>query len=87
MGLCDYDPVEVKRRKALALGKQNGKPIIQLSRQGEFIREWDSIAETIRGLGKKSLAISNACKNNRKTAGGYKWMYKTDFEYSNLDII
>jgi hypothetical protein len=92
LGLCDYEPVEVQRRKALALGKQNGKPIIQLSLQGEFIREWDSIAEAIRGIGKKSLAISNACRDNRKTAGGYKWMYKENYspikalEIGKIDI-
>ena len=43
-------------------------PIVQMTRQGEFIREWDSATAATNELGFKSRSkISDCCKGNRKT--------------------
>lgn len=53
------------------------KPIIQLTKSGEFIKEWDSITEAANSEFSLS-AIIEVCKNkpHRKTHKGYAWKYK-----------
>ena len=47
----------------------------QLSLEGEFIKEWDSIIEASRALKINDPSISSVCKGKRKTSGGFKWEY------------
>ena len=54
------------------------KPIIQMTMDGEFIREWPSIHSAHLALGLDSKSISGACHQHygTKTAGGYRWKFK-----------
>ena len=52
----------------------NAKAVIQLSLDGEFIAEYESAMEAERETGIKD--VHAACRNERKTAGGYNWKYK-----------
>lgn len=53
------------------------KPIIQLNKDGSFIKEWPNIREAMLFLNKKSNGdISNCCNGNNKTAYGYIWKFK-----------
>lgn len=54
--------------------------VIQLSLDGEFIKEWESIAEAAKSLNIIKSNISRCCKGIRKTVNGFKWCYK---EYYN----
>lgn len=60
----------------------NAIPLVQLSKDGDFIREWECAASAQRELGIKRNNINNCCNNKPKynTAGGYRWMYKKDWE-------
>lgn len=53
------------------------KKIIQLTKSGEFVREWDSITDAAN-FGFSISAIVEVCKNkpSRKTHKGYVWKYK-----------
>lgn len=51
-------------------------PILQLSKEGLFIRRWDSMGEVTRTLGIHTSAISNCCRGLQKQSGGYKWTYE-----------
>lgn len=53
------------------------KQVVQLTKTGEFIKEWDSITEA-SNFGFSSTAIIEVCKNkpHRKTHKGYVWKYK-----------
>lgn len=51
------------------------KPIIQFSKDGEFIKKWDCISEIQRELVINKGNICQCCKGNLKTAGGYIWRY------------
>jgi hypothetical protein len=67
----NYTPTKEAIERAV---EKNRKPIIQLSKNGEFIREFKSIAEA-----SSITKISNICrvlKNRQKTAGGFIWKYK-----------
>ena len=59
------------------VGKGSGfKPVIQLSLDGEFIAEYESISEANRALGVKESHIGQVCRGQRQISNGYKWKYK-----------
>lgn len=53
--------------------KSNNKPILQLSLDGEFIREWPSATDVGRQV---RSSIKDCLKGRHKTAYGYIWKYK-----------
>lgn len=58
-------------------------PIVQLSKEGKWVNEFDSITDAAihinNNKSKCSVNISSVCKGKRDTAEGYKWMYKDDY--------
>ena len=54
----------------------NTKPILQFSKDGEFIAEYPSIMEASRQTGCNNSHIGSCCKGERKSTGGYIWKYK-----------
>ena len=62
--------------------KQNqvSKPVIQLSLNFEFIKEWNGVREIERELGFKHSNIANCCKGKSQSSYGYIWMYKDEWE-------
>ena len=54
------------------------KPIIQMTMDGEYIREWPSIYAAHLALGLDSKSISGAFRQRygMKTCGGYRWKFK-----------
>ena len=58
-------------------GKDNhlSKQIIQLTLDGEVIKNWDCIMDIKRELGYHQSNISNCCKGRHKSAYNYKWAY------------
>lgn len=54
-------------------------PVIQLSKDGEFIKEWPGIIYAAAALGISSASsISECCRGKRKTIGGFRWKYKNE---------
>ena len=51
-------------------------PVLQFSKDREFIKEWPSIREAGRQLGISQGSICSCCKGRLKTAGGFIWKYK-----------
>lgn len=56
------------------------KTVIQLSKDFDYIKEWSSVSDASRFLNVETGNISSVCNGKRKTTGGYKWMYKDDYE-------
>lgn len=54
------------------------KPIIQLSKDGEFIKIWESI--NIANTHYNTSHISDCCGNKRNFCRGFKWGYLDDYE-------
>ncbi|WMU08104.1 putative intron-associated endonuclease 1 [Clostridium phage vB_CtyS-FA67] len=53
------------------------KPVLQLDKEtGEVIAEFAGIKEAERVTGINNGHISNVCRGERKSAGGYYWQYK-----------
>ena len=54
--------------------ERQSKPVIQMTMEGEFIKEWKSARFAQRQLGVNN--ISCACSGRYDSAGGFKWSYK-----------
>ena len=52
------------------------KPIIQYTKEGEFIKEWTSGREASIVLSIPPGNITKCCKGELKSAGGFVWSYK-----------
>lgn len=53
---------------------------------GDFIKEYASMTDAaIDTNGKRELSskISSCCNKKRKTAGGFKWVHKAEYESMN----
>jgi len=70
-----------KQRNAVSkYAKENRvKPIIQLGIDGSFIKEWKSAVKASEILKIGNKTISNCVTGRSKTAGGYKWVTKEQF--------
>jgi len=53
------------------------RPILQFSRDGTFIKEWDCIQQAVDSLNVTQALISRVCiKEGKYTAAGFLWRYK-----------
>ena len=70
-------PLSESHKKALsdALKGVNAKKILQFTKYGEFIKEWQSAYEVHRELGISQGNICACCNGKRKYASGYIWRY------------
>lgn len=63
----------------------NGKIVIQLDKNGNFIAEFGSQLEAARSVGSKdSTGISACCLGKQETAYGFKWKYKENHVFKNV---
>lgn len=81
IGWCDYNPY-LQRIKDN--GKKNVISVVQLTVDNNFIRYWDSLTQIEKELGILHGNVSAVCTGKQKTAGGFKWVYKEDYEKSKL---
>ena len=52
------------------------KPVLQFTKNGEFIKEWKSTRDVQRNLGYDHGNISSCCTGRYKSAYGFNWKYK-----------
>lgn len=63
-----------------ALCKRQRDKIVQLTLDGAFVKYFDYPTEACRELGVSNNGfINQVCKNKRKSAYGFKWMYYSDY--------
>ena len=57
--------------------KAQCKAVNQYSKDGKFIKRWNSLGDAYRTLGIDRSQIINVCKHKKQcvTAGGFKWEY------------
>ena len=55
--------------------------VYQYSLKGDYIKEYNSIADAMRDCNISNGKISECCSGKRKSIGGYRWSYK---KYNNL---
>jgi len=66
---------------------QHPKHVIQCDRNGNYIKEWQSIAQISKTLGYSKRNIEACCNKikNHKTSYGFLWFYKDNYESNNID--
>lgn len=57
------------------LAYSNGKKVKQYSKSGDFIKEFNCIADASRECNISTTNISKCCKGKRHSAGKYVWKY------------
>lgn len=70
---------EVKRKIGLGNKGTCMKPVIQASMDGSFIKEWPGGSYAARELGICAENISSCCLGKSRSAGGYRWFFKTEY--------
>lgn len=58
--------------------KRKGFPVIQMTLEGTAIKEFASSHFAQDELGICAIHIADVCRGTRKSAGGFKWMYKNE---------
>jgi hypothetical protein len=79
LGWCDYSAKVAIDEIKYIRGKSNGRHIVQLDLEGNYINEWESINEASRSTNVNKTSISQVCRKERNKAGGFKWMYKEEY--------
>lgn len=66
-------------------GKNNydAKPIVQLTMDGVFIRNWEYLRQAARELNISESGICQCCRKQRQSAKGYRWMYAKEYYQNN----
>jgi len=54
----------------------NRVKIIQLDKNNQIIKIWESITDAAKNLNLHDSNIVSACKGKLKTSGGFKWKYQ-----------
>lgn len=72
----------IKVLKRDTKNSSDSKPVLQFDKEGNFIREYPSMREAQRQT--NIIGIDKVCSGvkYRKTAGGYVWKYKDDYNKS-----
>lgn len=65
------------RRKSAGPGHYRARPILQLDRDGNFVREWPTAAAAAAELGLSASRLCDAARGRQPAAGGYLWRYAT----------
>lgn len=79
IGWCDYDPkYEMKKNGVNA--KNREKIVYRMTLDGRFIDEYKSASEAAKICNLSIKTISASCTGRQRSAGGFKWMYKSDYE-------
>ena len=68
------------------VSKANSISILQFTKNGEFVRRWDSAREVERELGIKHSNITSCLKGRYKKAGNYVWCYEKDYELIPFNV-
>lgn len=55
----------------------NARAVIQLDKNNNFIKEWETISEVKKEL--KLTHVSDVCYKKRKHCGGYNWKFKEEY--------
>lgn len=74
-GKCDIEAVRRGAKKRMGKNAFNSRRVVQFSKNGELIREYDSLADAYRETNVRTQDIYNCCVGRQKSAKNYIWKY------------
>ena len=69
----NYGSVKDKMRRHCSIRKQ----VLQIDKDGSVVNTFDSLADAAKNVGVPYQNIAFCCKYSSRTAGGYRWRYKS----------
>jgi hypothetical protein len=69
-------------KKPCGKDSPRSKSVCQISTDGKLINVWGCISDAAKKLNIASSHISQVCKNKRKLAGGFVWIYEEDYNHN-----
>jgi group I intron endonuclease len=75
--LGKYHKVTDEYIERIKISQPNRHPVVQLTKSGEFIKEFISVSDAKRLTGVSNL--NYCCNGKLKTSGGFRWMYLEDW--------
>lgn len=79
LSFVDYSIEESMERGYLDSNK-NFRPIVQLTLDKQFIKEYKSISDAVKEVEINRTSISMCCSGKRNIAGNFLWMYLEDYK-------
>lgn len=70
----------VGNKKPTGKDSPRSKKVCQITKDGELVKIWNCIYDVERELKLSSSHISQVCKNKRKFAGGFIWIYEEEYD-------
>lgn len=74
IGLCEYKSKEPHKSKG---------EVVQLSINGKYIKTWAGTSEAVKGT--NSPSVYYCCGGEGRVSGGFRWMYKKDYDELKQD--
>lgn len=73
-GKQEEAPKRIKRHK----DHKPARPVLMLDKDGRVLYEFESAKEAHERIGVNPHSVRYACREERHTAGGFRWMYKEE---------
>ncbi len=61
-----------------------GEPVVIFSVEGKFLREFQGASFAHEELGVAINGISECCNGNKRTCGGFQWMWKKNYDGGDI---
>jgi len=65
---------------------KDNEQVVQLTTNGEYVKEYGSVSEASRETGVNRGNISSSKDGRLKSAGGFLWVSKTEYEKNNISM-
>lgn len=66
---------ETKNKVRQSIIAKQGRPVLQLDKENNVIKEWDSGATAARELNLDKSNLNACCRGKKKSCGGFIWKY------------
>lgn len=77
---------KMSKQSVQRMSQSSGKPVMQYSIKGIFVKEWNSCKEAGSILGIVYENISACCRERIKSAGGFVWRYRGEVVSNEIQI-
>lgn len=83
----DYKKFNLSQEAINKVRKVHNKAIICLTKDGNFVKEYESVTDAANELGDQTTNISQACKDNHRSVKGFIFVYKNVYDPNKKYIL
>ena len=71
------DGIVISSETQLKMAKSRQKIVMQYTKDGTFVKEWESISSIAEELQISKACLYNVCRGIQKSTAGFIWIYKS----------